>query len=418
MKRLLALALLISTAGQLRAQSDPYALMQQGVEARKSGDFKTAYEKFEQVTKILPQHPQPWIGTARALVSLGREKEAAAPLLKALRLGAKVDAELLAGVPSCTECAALNKANARVISRSTVAFTIPERALIPESIAHDPADGSFYVGSAYKQKIVRIAADGAVSDFVPSRKDGLVQVLGIKIDAERRELWANACGLGDDPPAENFDPATKGRGAVFRFDLKSGKLIRRYEPPADVKEICFNDIVLVGSNAYMTAGPDGIFRIDRDKPVIERFTEPIGWINGITASADGKTIYLANHVHGITALDVATKKSVTLPTPEGATMGGIDGLYLYGDRFIGVQNAAGVPARVVSGKMNADRSAIASVEVLEVNHPLADVPTTGVIVGDSLYYIANSQLDSFDEKTKTIWPDSRLHPTYILKLAL
>src|SRR5687767_6929451 len=69
--------------------------------------------------------------------------------------------------------------------RGTVAFTLADRALIPESVAYDPVDRAFYVGSMYKRKIIRIGADGSVSDFLPPGRDGIWGVLGIKVDSVR-----------------------------------------------------------------------------------------------------------------------------------------------------------------------------------------------------------------------------------------
>jgi sugar lactone lactonase YvrE len=46
-----------------------------------------------------------------------------------------------------------------------VAFIVPEKDLIPEGIAYDPADKTCYLGSIYKKKVVRITAKGDISDF-------------------------------------------------------------------------------------------------------------------------------------------------------------------------------------------------------------------------------------------------------------
>src|SRR5689334_10773244 len=115
---------------------------------------------------------------------------------------------------------------------STVAFEIAERDLFPESVAFDPADGAYYVGSLHKRKIVRVDRDGVATDFIASKGDGLWAVLGMKIDPQRRELWANSCALGptERPPMIDPEPSEAGRAAVHRYDLRTGELVRRYEP--------------------------------------------------------------------------------------------------------------------------------------------------------------------------------------------
>src|SRR5262245_61880977 len=74
-------------------------------------------------------------------------------------------------------------------SNSTVAFYLEEKDFLPESVAYDPKDKSFYVGSTRKGKIVRVDASGNVSDFIAPRQDGLWMVIGIKINPTRRVLW-------------------------------------------------------------------------------------------------------------------------------------------------------------------------------------------------------------------------------------
>ncbi|HEY0096281.1 MAG TPA: hypothetical protein VGB96_18270, partial [Archangium sp.] len=61
--------------------------------------------------------------------------------------------------------------------RSTTAFTLSERDLIPEGIAHDPVTGTFFVSSIAKRKIVAVRPDGSVSDFATSEAQ-LDSVLG------------------------------------------------------------------------------------------------------------------------------------------------------------------------------------------------------------------------------------------------
>ena len=62
------------------------------------------------------------------------------------------------------------------VANSSVAFTIPEKDLIPEGIAYDPVGGRFYIGSLHKAKIVSLDRDGRSRDFKREREDGLFGV--------------------------------------------------------------------------------------------------------------------------------------------------------------------------------------------------------------------------------------------------
>src|SRR5688572_30733998 len=89
-------------------------------------------------------------------------------------------------------------------------FTIKEKDFIAEGIAHNPADKSFYVGSIFKNKIVKISSKGVVSDFISTGTDNIGQVLGMQINVAKQELWV--CNIeGED--------LAGGKSAVHRYNL-------------------------------------------------------------------------------------------------------------------------------------------------------------------------------------------------------
>ena len=84
------------------------------------------------------------------------------------------------------------KALNKPINTSSTAFVIDEKDLHPESIAYDETTGIFYLGSIHKRKIISIDKDGITNIFIPEKQDGLLAVNGIKINSNKRLLWA-AC---------------------------------------------------------------------------------------------------------------------------------------------------------------------------------------------------------------------------------
>ena len=96
---------------------------------------------------------------------------------------------------------------------------------MPESIAYDPVEEAFYIGSTRKGKIVKVDKEGKVKDFIRPRQDGLWMVVGMKVDARRRVLWVNSSGGGSLIGYKESDSMPAG---VFKFDLRSGKLINKF----------------------------------------------------------------------------------------------------------------------------------------------------------------------------------------------
>jgi len=102
--------------------------------------------------------------------------------------------------------------------------------------------------------------------------------------------------------------------------------------------------------------------------------------------------------------------------PTNVTTLGIDGLYLHRGALIAVQNGI-VPARLVRFCLDAHGRGVRRAELLDRNPALADEPTLGTIVGDSAFYVATSQWDTFDDAGRRA-AGTTLRPAAVLGVAL
>jgi len=134
--------------------------------------------------------------------------------------------------------------------------------------------------------------------------------------------------------------------------------------------------------------------------------------NGIALSEDGKTLFVASEARGVTKVDVATRAMSDVVAGRGATLAGIDGLYVVGRDLVAVQNGLG-PGRVVRARLDASGARVERVDVLESRHPRFEIPTTATIVGEKVRFIANSQLRRLDDDG-TIADPPTLKETVIL----
>jgi hypothetical protein len=304
----------------------------------------------------------------------------------------------------------VRKENPPVV-RSTVAYTIREPDLAPEGIAYDPVDRAFYLSSLSKNKIVRLGADGSVKDFKPSQQDGLGETLGMKVDAKRRYLWVTSDLFDGDPKESRF--------ALYQYDLNTGAL-RFKHASAKGAEGFLNDVALNSKGeAFTTNTATGeVFRAYPDRDGLESFLprDAVGQANGITISPDDKVLFVAGWI-GVARVDIATKGFKLLSKPLNISDAGLDGLYFYQGALIGIQNPDLHPSRVVRYVLNPRMGTITRAEVLETYNPLFDVPTTGALVGDSLYLMANTQIQKMKEH-RIMPPLSELNDIQILKLKL
>ena len=90
--------------------------------------------------------------------------------------------------PAFQELASAARRNQAPLVRSTVFRELDDPGLHPEGVAIDPATGRVFVSSVRQQRVVEIAADGGVRDFLPNSV-GLDAVLGLAVDSARRLLW-------------------------------------------------------------------------------------------------------------------------------------------------------------------------------------------------------------------------------------
>jgi DNA-binding beta-propeller fold protein YncE len=239
----------------------------------------------------------------------------------------------------------------------------------------------------------------------------------MKVDAARNCLWVmNAI---DSPKPRIFKKEEVGKAAAFQYDLETKQLLYKYRVN-DTLAHFFNDVVILANGeVYLTDSEAGtIYKIDQNKKLIEQWWKGEKFIypNGITVSSDQKYLFVA-HWLGISRIALADTQGTLLPSRVKTVLSGIDGLYFYNNSLIGVQNGIGPHARIMKYELSKKFDAVVSETVLESGNPRFNIPTTGVIVGDDFYFIANSQLGNFDAEGK-IFPPEKLEPVYIQKLEL
>jgi len=111
-------------------------------------------------------------------------------------------------------------------------------------------------------------------------------------------------------------------------------------------------------------------------------------------STDEKTLYVPDYVRGIAAITLATGAVSWLKPADDIALSGIDGLYLYRDSLLAVQNGT-TPTRIVRFSLDLRKQ-----EVLEANTPGLGEPTRGTIAGNTFYFIANTGWDEYDDQGK------------------
>jgi sugar lactone lactonase YvrE len=281
-----------------------------------------------------------------------------------------------------------------------IAYTIPENDLIPEGLAYDPVKKDFYISSTYKRKIVRIDARGRVSDFTGEQQDGLLGVIGMRVDAVRRVLWAASGDLGPYMPVKNSDSTAHGHSALFKYDLNSGKLLQKFELNRPGQAYFLNDLTIDRRGKVYITEMIGqkIYTVDPAAGRLEIFMElpKDHYPNGIDISPDNRFLFVAMYadpkpVYG--RIDLKTRKLDLLELPPGVEAGA-DGLYFYKNTLIAVLPGNNNP-RIIQYFLNPSLLKVKRIKVYVDYDPLLSQPTTGAIVGKRFFFIATSNLQLF-----------------------
>ncbi|MCK5147005.1 SMP-30/gluconolactonase/LRE family protein [bacterium] len=358
--------------------------------AKTVAECQSSLKFCKEALKVAPNHPLINYLAARLNALLGNEDIAIKYLKKATELGytTKLPPDRIHHLNDTAfsklrkekkfeEIIIALKKVEKPIHNSQIAFTISDKELWPEGITYDPVEKMFYFGSVTKHKIVKVDHFGKSIDFTEEGQDGLNIVVGIHVDPVRRTLWA--CSVSET------------KKEIFKYNLSSGKLIKKYSfPPDEKKRYSFNDLVIHPNGDIYISGGGAIYVIPHDSDKLEWFLRDnlIVLPNGITLSDDGRTIYSADQAIGIYKIDIKTKSFSLLSHSSEFSSIIIDGLYFRNNNLYAVQPILNTISRFT---LNKDATYIESREIYERNTAYLVFPTTGVIVGDYFYFIADPE---------------------------
>lgn len=351
-------------------------------------DADEVREKIAEVEKRLPQIPD----RGAALYFLAASRQHLGETLEALKLlkeclalhegfdpAGSPSLKILKGDKEFDDLVAGVHREFPVVAKASRAFVSEEKDLIPEGLAYDSRKNVFYLGSLLRRKIVKISATGEFSDFVPSARDHLLPVLGIRLDPNDGTVWANSW------------EETGDRSELLHFDA-SGYLLGRYAP-SDAAKHGFNDLA-VTKNGLVILTDSVSNQVLRFDPRTHTFTtvpiyRGLSAPNGIALSDDQQQLFVADDF-GIVKIEMESDKSLEVNPGPRNTLAGADGLYWYKDSLIAVQNGIGSP-RIAMFRLSPDGAHVVKTTVLENRSAFMDQPTTGAVDGDNFYFIINSQ---------------------------
>jgi sugar lactone lactonase YvrE len=369
-------------------------LSMQAREARLAGNHKLWLERGQRVLDLAPDHPDLLISIARALAANGRFDDAALRLEDAVRRGGGFDLATFPEFKPAPETARLRALRERALGNMApvaapeVFLVLENESLRTEGITWDPVGRQLYFGSL-NGEIWRADLNGKLERFA-GPDSGLREVLGLKVDAERRLLWA-ATGVFPDLIPAGEPKQDVGTTALHAYDLGTAKRVRNCGLDERPTMHGFNDMALASNgDVYVSDSTvNSIYKLSAGGCKLDRVLQDpaMSFPNGIALTPDGSRLYVA-HVEGISVVDVRTGKRTQLRVPKNAAVNSIDGLVWDGKDLLAIQPSPYL-ARVARIRLGDDGLSIREVTTMSSRPPPGLNPATGVVANGQYYMVTN-----------------------------
>jgi WD40 repeat protein len=428
MKKYYFLLLVVLALGlTAQAQTKADLLGSQVAEKKAAAEYRAKnfpgfLENMIEADRLRPNHPRLIYNLADAYALNGKDVEATKQLIHLAGMGLYFEPEKDEDFKSIENAVLFKFAlaefakNKQPAGNSVKAFSLPEKELITEGIAYDPDTGRFFVSSIHQRKIVVREKDGTVKDF-SSPSDGLYSVLGMKVDAGHRILWACSSAF---PQMKGFAADDNGRAGIFKYDLKTGKLLNKHLLWNDTGKHALGDLTLAKNG--------DVYASDSISPTIYKISAKTGGklevfltsdrfvsLQGLTFSPDEKYLFAADYSLGFFRIDMKDKSILQLSNPSASAVLGVDGIYFYKNSLLAIQNGID-PQRVMQFPLNTSLTEVTGSKLLAANQADFNEPTLGVLSDDEFYFIANSQWEAVNDKGEL--DGSKLREPVILKIKL
>jgi sugar lactone lactonase YvrE len=327
-------------------------------------------------------------GVRRALLAyaelgLGRDI-AATPALAAYR-----------SLPWFGELAERHEANRAPIMRSRAHATLSDSAFFPEGVAFDPKTGSMFVASIRRRTIAEVDTAGRERLLWNEPPLNIGAMLAVAVEPGGEFLWATTGGL---PQMEDFTAADTSIAALLRIRISDGTVVGRWDLGSSAPHVLGDVAVGPAGDVFASDSRDPVlYRLAPGAESLEAIRDPLfRSLQGIAPAPGGGVVYVADYSHGILRVDLATGSASRVRDAAGATSLGIDGMVWHRQSLIAIQNGV-APPRVMRFRLDSSGTAITHADVIDRNVAIADEPTIGALVGDTLVYVANSQWERYDD---------------------
>ena len=366
------------------------------VKAYENKEYKTFLEFTKRLDSIRPFHPTYTYNLASAYALNGKSNEAIATLKKLVLMNntsafeTDEDFNSLKEIDDFKAVVSLKVAQNKVITSSKSVVTLSEKDLHPEGLIYLSKSKTWLASSIRKRKIVSFdIKTGQCTDWF--KNDKTLAVLALKADAKENYLWVSTAAF---PEMLNFDKTMTGKSEILKIDIKTKQVIKAFT--VNGKHV-FGDLIVAANGVVYVSDSDKpiVYKIDNDAMTEFISFEKDGFnLQGLALNKQQDKLFIADYLKGIAVIDLASKTKTWLSFPEVISAKGIDGLIFHDATLIAIQNGV-KPIRVTELKLKENQ--ISNFKILDNNRPEFDEPALATLVGNTVYFFANSPWNAYDK---------------------
>jgi hypothetical protein len=276
------------------------------------------------------------------------------------------------------------------MGEAEIAFEIPGEKMPPAAIEWDGTREKFLIGSSVSGALTAISTEGRAEILLsPDAERRPWAVRGLLVDEAAGRLWISSSTMSADAghAAENAN-----RAALFEFDLASLQQLNRFDVPDDGKPHDPGALAISPSGDLYVIDHAAalVLRKSRDGASLTPFVRhpDMHALSDIVITHSGHRMYISDREAGILVVDPVNQTSAMLSGPETLNLGGISGLFLWGDK-LGIIQSDISPQRLMRLEIDPSGGMVTAVSPMSIAQQTYDRPGRGTIVGEEVYYLAS-----------------------------
>lgn len=281
--------------------------------------------------------------------------------------------------------------NAAPVGSARLVASPPLGDALIEALAIDNETERLYLGGVAERRIYRVEPFAPTEfEVFAGEDDPIGSIFGMAADRVNGRLYAVEGVVPQTPLSEGETPGT----ALLALDLETGELIARHtlEGAERMGDLTVRDGIVFVSDA--DAGR--IYRLNGPRGALELYAEDdrFASLQGL-AQARG-ALWVVDYALGLWRIDPVTRHAHLQPSPEGASLIGLDGLVAdrLGRLFV-IRNGA-APTGVFELVFDAQSQLVGMEPVLTGDARIGE-PTTARISDGRLFVNADAPWDQFPE---------------------